>query len=71
MWKTVNKKKKWMCFSILKTMSRKDRKRVNPIEESRKWSEKNIDPPGFNKVYLRTKAEESEQLSAEMQATFC
>lgn len=29
-------------------MSRKDRKRVNPIEESRKWSEKNIDPPGFN-----------------------
>ncbi|XP_065930951.1 uncharacterized protein [Magallana gigas] len=36
-----------MCFSILKTMSRKDR-RVNPIEESRKWSEKNIDPPGFN-----------------------
>lgn len=29
-------------------MSRKDRKRVNPIKESRKWSEKNIDPPGFN-----------------------
>lgn len=51
-------------------MSRKDRKRVNPIKESRKWSEKNIDPPGFN-ISLFENKEESEQLSAEMQATFC
>ncbi|XP_065930804.1 uncharacterized protein [Magallana gigas] len=44
-----------MCFSILKTMSRKDR-RANPIEESRKWSEKNIDPPGFNISLFENKA---------------
>nr|XP_034322477.1 N-lysine methyltransferase KMT5A-like [Crassostrea gigas] len=36
-------------------MSRKDRKRVNPIEESRKWSEKNIDPPGFNRSLFENK----------------
>lgn len=47
-----------MCFSILKTMSRKDRKRVNPIKESRKWSEKNIDPPGFNISLFENKGKE-------------
>nr|XP_034316450.1 uncharacterized protein LOC117685941 [Crassostrea gigas]XP_034316451.1 uncharacterized protein LOC117685941 [Crassostrea gigas] len=36
-------------------MSRKDRKRVNPIEESRKWSEKNINPPGFNRSLFENK----------------
>lgn len=39
-------------------MSRKDRKRVNPIEESRKWSEKNIDPPGFNRSLFENKGKE-------------
>lgn len=59
MWKTVNKQKNGCtCFSILKTMSRKDRKRVNPIEESRKWSEKNIDPPGFNISLFENKGKE-------------
>uniref|UniRef100_A0A8W8MGQ9 Uncharacterized protein n=1 Tax=Magallana gigas TaxID=29159 RepID=A0A8W8MGQ9_MAGGI len=49
------KKNGCTCFSILKTMSRKDRKRVNPIEESRKWSEKNINPPGFNRSLFENK----------------
>lgn len=47
-----------MCFSILKIMLRKDWKRVNFIEELRKWSEKNIDLLGFNISLFENKGKE-------------
>uniref|UniRef100_A0A8W8II90 SET domain-containing protein n=1 Tax=Magallana gigas TaxID=29159 RepID=A0A8W8II90_MAGGI len=53
-------------------MSRKDRKRVIiPVKiESRKWSEKNIDPPGFNISLFENKGRGVRATFAEMQATF-